>query len=277
MPNGPIAILGGSTGNGPQSIGNGKSIPWFVTRYFRRNEATTDYISHGSVTIDRIIMDVSPTAGNTGLPTGAPSVTNGVLQTIDFAYSGTISELCKNGTDYFAGIMANVEYYFGGVQIHGYDIKSNSNNIPDTVGSNDATIVNGTADQWQVYQKQTTGEWLGPELVTQSVWENPSVVGTQWSFSDNLWALIGDGSPNTLRLLETSKNPDNLRISGNLISLTGAGLAVDNNLSANADEIGPYLFNLNKSNIGVLSYQRLSGSVSATINKPSVKEVLNVS
>jgi hypothetical protein len=51
MPNGPIAILGGSTGNGPQSIGNGKSIPWFVTRYLRRNEGSTDYATIPTVTL----------------------------------------------------------------------------------------------------------------------------------------------------------------------------------------------------------------------------------
>jgi hypothetical protein len=135
-----------------------------IQQYFRRNEATTDYISHITVTVDRIVMDVSPTAGNTGLPTGSPEVVNGLFQTIDFTYSGTISELCRNGSDYYAGIMANVKYYFGGVQIHGYDIKSNSSDVPDNVGSNDATIINGTAGQWGLFNQQATGQWIGQNL-----------------------------------------------------------------------------------------------------------------
>lgn len=43
MPNGPISFVGGVGGIGPQRIGNGKSIPSAITRYFRRNEGTTDY------------------------------------------------------------------------------------------------------------------------------------------------------------------------------------------------------------------------------------------
>jgi len=146
--------------------------PQAEERYFRHNEGTTDYYSHSTVTVDRIVMDVKPVSGGSGLPTGAPAVTNNVLQTIDFAYSGTISELCRNGANYFTGIMANVKYYFGGVQIHGYDIKSNSNDIPDTIGSNDAAVVNPSVDDWQVYTQQSTGEWLGQELVANGGFDN---------------------------------------------------------------------------------------------------------
>ena len=138
------------------------------------------------------------------------------------------------------------------------------------------TVINGNADDWGLFQEQATGEWLGQELVTQAVWENPAVVGAQWSLLNGLWSLSGDGSANSLRLLPTVDNPDTLRISGNLLSLSGIGLAVDNNLSAIISSIGTYSFDLNKSDIGVLSYLRSSGIVSATIDKPSIKEVLNV-
>ena len=43
MATGPISFVGGVGGIGPQRIGSGKSIPPAVTRYFRRNEGTTDY------------------------------------------------------------------------------------------------------------------------------------------------------------------------------------------------------------------------------------------
>lgn len=51
MPNGPMALVGGSKGVGPQSITNRK-IPWFVTRYFRRNAGTTDYATIPTVTLN---------------------------------------------------------------------------------------------------------------------------------------------------------------------------------------------------------------------------------
>jgi hypothetical protein len=57
-------------------------------------------------------MDVLPTTDNTGLPDGAPTVTAATMQTIDFTFTGSsISELGRNGTDYFDGIIANPKYY----------------------------------------------------------------------------------------------------------------------------------------------------------------------
>ena len=130
-----------------------------TSRYFRRNLGTIDYYSHTAVTVDRIVMDVEPVSGGSGLPTGAPPVTDNVLQTIDFAYTGSISELCRNGTSYFSGVMANVKYYFNGEQIHGYKIESDSNDIPDTVGSNNATVINGLASDWGLFTEQ--GDVIG--------------------------------------------------------------------------------------------------------------------
>jgi hypothetical protein len=43
-------------------------------------------------------------------------------------------------------------------------IKSNSSDVPDTVGSNDATIINGTAAQWGLFNQQATGQWIGQNL-----------------------------------------------------------------------------------------------------------------
>ena len=141
-----------------------RAISNINTRYFRRNEGTTDYISHATATVDRIVMYVLPVTDNTGLPTGAPVVTAGVFQAIDFAFVGSISEIGKNGANYFAGRIANVEYYSGGTLIHGWKIESNSNDIPDYVGSNDGTVINGNASDWGLFQQQATGEWLGQEL-----------------------------------------------------------------------------------------------------------------
>jgi len=141
-----------------------RAISNINTRYFRRNEGTTDYISHSAATVDRIVMDVYPSAGNVGLPTGAPAVTNNVLQTIDFAYAGTISELCKNGASYFAGIMANVKYYLNGTLIRDYPLDDNSDDLRELASGQNGTVINGNASDWGLFQQQATGEWLGQEL-----------------------------------------------------------------------------------------------------------------
>ena len=95
---------------GRTSYGGGTSV---LTRYFTDYDASLNsYDQWGSaVTLTRVVMDVYPTNGNVGLPTGAPAVTNNVLQTIDFAYSGTLDEIGRNGASYFSGIIANVKGY----------------------------------------------------------------------------------------------------------------------------------------------------------------------
>ena len=246
-----------------------KGIRSEISRYFRRNEGTTDYISHAAVTVDRIVMDIYPDAGNgnTGLPTGAPTVTDNVLQTIDFAYSGTISELCRNGSSYFSGIMANVKYYFGGVQIHGYDIKSNSNDIPDTIGSNNATVINGNAEDWAIYTKQDTGEWLGQELSQRSEANQPPDTFNANFSSWNVFTPLPDRW---------------YRVTANIVSQSGlSGWASGNNIPTIQPQWrvnglgvvgGDYLANAS-------AVQRLFESTMqgpSTFDKISAREVLNV-
>ena len=143
-----------------KSILNSQDV--FSSRYFRRNQGGTDFISHSSVTVDRIVMTVDPVSGNSGLPTGAPAVIDNELQIIDFAFSGSISEIGKNGASFFQGIVSNVKYYNSGIQIHGYRIDSNSDDIPDEVGNADGTVINGLASDWGLFQEQSQGgDWLG--------------------------------------------------------------------------------------------------------------------
>ena len=253
------------------------NVPGLITRYFRRNEGTTDYYSHSTVTVDRIVMDVKPVSGGSGLPTGAPAVTDGVLQTIDFTYSGTISELCRNGASHFAGVMANVKYYFGGVQIHGYDIQSNGNNIPDTIGSNDASVINGTPSDWSLLTQQTSGDWLGIELITQQIWENPAISEAQWSFASDNWTLAGDGSISQLQLIAAAGQPECMVLSGECLSVSGHLAVTSNNAGQTGiTSAGSYSFDLDKSEIDGQLFKRHTGTVNATISKPSLREVLRI-
>jgi hypothetical protein len=77
--------------------------------------AGTQYFDIGaSTTADRIVLDVYPVDGNTGLPTGVPSVTDYEMQTLDYTLSGgSIQYVGRNGSDYFDGYISNVKIYNG--------------------------------------------------------------------------------------------------------------------------------------------------------------------
>lgn len=139
-----------------------------IQREFRTNEGDDDFATHPPITVDRIVMDVCPKAGNgnTGLPTGAPAVIDNVLQTIDFAYVGVISELYKNGLSYFSGIISNVKYYLGGVLIHSWDIAVEALAEIDLIAGTLLTFVNSAPSNWGLFDKQADGDWLGQELWT---------------------------------------------------------------------------------------------------------------
>ena len=143
-----------------------------VQREFRTNEGDDDFATHPPITVDRIVMDVCPKAGNgnTGLPTGAPAVIDNVLQTIDFAYVGVISELYRNGLDYFSGIIANVKYYLGGVLIHTWDVAKEALSEIDLIAGTLLTFVNSSPSNWGLFDKTATG-WIGQELVVNGGFE----------------------------------------------------------------------------------------------------------
>jgi len=125
-----------------QAIRQGNGV--LSSRNFRRNSGGIDYATHPVATVDRIVMLVYPIAGNSGLPTGAPAVTNNELQLIDFTYSGTISELYRNGSNYFQGIIATVKYYFNGTLIRSYAIDDNSDILANGATVLGAQLVTGS-------------------------------------------------------------------------------------------------------------------------------------
>jgi hypothetical protein len=66
--------------------------------------------------------------------------------------------------DEMAGILANVKIYSAGVLVRNYPVNDNSSTLKDLVSGQDGTVVNGTSDQWALFNKQATGEWLGKNL-----------------------------------------------------------------------------------------------------------------
>jgi hypothetical protein len=84
----------------------------------------------------------------------------------DFSTSDLINLWRQVGDGgYMAGIISDLEMYDAGSLVRDYPINDNSGTLVDLVSGEDGTIVNGTADQWGLFQKQATGEWTGKELI----------------------------------------------------------------------------------------------------------------
>tara|TARA_R110000850_G_scaffold269167_2_gene401012 strand:- start:9008 stop:9829 length:822 start_codon:yes stop_codon:yes gene_type:complete len=93
-----------------RSVYGGGGAPPLVQRFF--TTTTVSGSQHWTIpqvlSGESITMDVYPTNGNTGLPTGAPAVTDNVYQTITFTLTGNMDYINRNGASYFNGITANV-------------------------------------------------------------------------------------------------------------------------------------------------------------------------
>lgn len=109
-------------------------------------------VSFASVTPDRIVMFVYPRSGNTGLPAGAPAVTNERFQTIDFSYSGGALTSIGSG---FNGFIANIQLYSGSTLL-----------LDEPVNNNDGlTYNNFQGDDIRSFTFDGT-RWLGSERFT---------------------------------------------------------------------------------------------------------------
>jgi len=101
-------------------------------------------------------MDVySPSGVTTGLPTGATTPTTGKLDTLDFSYTGAITEIGKNGANYFDGIISNVSLYLAGVLIRYYRIDST---FSSKLGIADSLLT--PVEMWNDDPTSVAAEWV---------------------------------------------------------------------------------------------------------------------
>lgn len=152
-----------------------------ITRYYSKLNGSTDYLSISGVPVDRIVMTVIPTTNGTGLPTGAPAVTAGKIQAIDFSYAGSLSEIGKNGAAYFDGIIADVTLYYLGVAIRHYAVNDNQSQVVDSINGRDGAMI--AVGSWQLWQKTKEGDLLGQELVINGDFSNGTAN----------WNILGSG------------------------------------------------------------------------------------
>jgi len=220
-----------------------------------------------------ITMFVYPTNGNVGLPLGAPAVTNNIFQIITFTLTANMDFIGRENTNYFDGFIADV---VGGGRI--YAIAENfgaTSVLIDTGGTGQNGTAQNISTDSPFFTKQSDGNWLGVELITQAVWENPSTVDSEWTFANNQWTLTGQGGVNGLVLLSFADQPNVGRLEGNTLSISGGDLRVTIAVTPFVDSTGMYSFDIDK-NVSSQRYARVSGNVNATLGKPSYRELLKV-
>lgn len=133
--------------------------------------------------------------------------------------------------------------------------------------------------QYFTYWKE--GKYLGPELITQTVWENPSLARDAWVFDaqTDTWTLTGDGSAEELTFITTTEQPQHMLLSVGVLDVSGpgAGLSVT---SANPPYIitepGTYSAIINLDEHVRQQFKRAGGVVNATITRPSLRKILEL-
>jgi len=175
----------------------------------------------------------------------------------------------------FNGILANIGIDDAGTLIRSYKINENLAN-GSTIIDSSGNGQNGTAiniSESDLFTLQSNGDYLGVELITQAVWETPSSIGGEWAFASNQWTLTGSGALSALRLISSGSQPDVMRLSGNCVALSG-DLAVNDGSANDITTIGKYTRDINQSVDGTQLFKRRAGNVNATLDKPSLKQLL---
>ncbi|WP_276681465.1 hypothetical protein [Thalassolituus oleivorans] len=152
-----------------------------------------------------------------------------------------------------------------------------------------AEIIGGMPEDWFKVERQPHWNyWLKPEIVTQSLWENPSSYADQWSYNpeNNKWTYLGDGSLSALQLLASADQPEKMLISGVAERISGSGFLslcasiVDEYAVSDSQFLAgnPFYYNvvMDKSLGGGQQFKRRSGILSVEISKPSFREIMEI-
>ncbi|MCP4929997.1 MAG: hypothetical protein GY918_13155, partial [Gammaproteobacteria bacterium] len=88
-----------------------------------------------------------------------------------------------DGTGSFKGIIANLRIWDNSTLIRDYPIDDDSNTLVDHASGQDGSVINGIQADWGLFEEQSTGEWLGQELVVNGGFDSDSnwILGVGWS------------------------------------------------------------------------------------------------
>lgn len=139
------------------------------------------------------------------------------------------------------------------------------------------TILNiSRADVEEYAADKNTGKWVGQDVVTQEVWGNPAIAGSEWSFADDRWTLNGTGELSALALFLSGNQPNVMRVSGEVYSVTGAGLRATSSALPESllSSEGKYSFDVSKDKAVSQLFKRASGVATGILGKPKIQALL---
>ena len=188
--------------------------------------------------------------------------------------SMNIARLCANetGASNYFGVMFDVVITRAGAPTRSYAIDDNSDNVVDSIGGFDGTVVNPNNGDWIKFFRSGS-DWVGEELVTQAVWENPNVIRSEWNFANNQWTLTGGGTSNLLQLVATSAQPPLVILIGNCAAISGT-LSTSASTSINVISTTGIYSEVIDTTIFRQLYKRAVGIVNATLDKPSMRAII---
>jgi len=246
--------------------------------------ASTYYSFASALTATRIVMDVFPLTSNAGLPTGVPSITAEVFQTLDFTLTGgSIQEIGRNGSTYFAGWIKNVTIYNGATvvaQLALDEVMTGGTAIDTSGNGNNATANNFVAANTVAYTDDGVG-YVGPEMITPAILASPYLAENQWSYNSGTgeWTLTGTGSRSLLEFYVSTDQPSYFRIAATVVSINSEYLNFVINATGSefVNTAGTYEFYCRKLSVTRQSFHRRVGGVSvvATIKDISLRAYLS--
>ena len=182
---------------------------------------------------------------------------------------GTATFTMQGGQSFY-NLQKQAQGFVGNVQV----------SIKDYPGC--AQLYNPADGSIQPYTKKGQS-WLGPELITQTVWENPNQAGANWSFANDQWVLLGDGTNSPLRLIADSDQPDQAqlitRISDFEADATGRlGYTTSGGAATSYAAQGSFTDIVDKNSAtGPQQYKRAPGVVTrAELNRPSMRDIIPI-
>ena len=153
-------------------------------------------------------------------------------------------------------------------------------------------LQNALPEHWmQIERKRWWDYWLGPELYSQDIWENPDIPPSeQWVYGlvSNEWVYSGDGTLSALKVINPSVQPDVGLLSYSVNRTSGAGsfaVTADSNSieeytvdKEEFDSKNPYfdVVTIRKSDGTNQEFKRRSGILSVRLNKPSFRRKLEI-
>lgn len=187
----------------------------------------------------------------------------------------------QGGSLLLQGILANLKIYDTGTLIRNYPIDDNGDTLVDRVSGQNGTVINGTPEQWQLYTQQSTGEWLGQELVINGDFSQDAAgwtINSGYTISNGLASVDGSQASDVNIGQAVYIIGRNYRSQYSISEISSSNFQFISNAWTSPSEsiAGVYSGdNIYTSGAGFFNIRATSSTV-GSIDNVSVKEVLNV-